>query len=391
MRAYVLGAGASFPIYPLGGSLFAAIDKHIQACAPCFDRFDYTIDWLRLKEFLGKNSNPLLRQAYRNENIEQIFTVLDLADNLILNSFSDVMRASKLGVQAVHDAEQSHKALTDEIAQYRWVRGILLWAMEAFFLDAHEGNLNEYGSARWANLQRFGALLEAGDVVMTFNYDSTVERVLHHLGKWAPADGYGTQVVFQESEYDPTPVTFPPSSVKVLHLHGAVGWYEKPVFSPSFDPASSAPGAIPRTALSAAPLGTEIALDPILLRGFGIHHVDASLPARPPNKPQIMLHPSYLKLYGGSGQANRIFGRLWKDALNALRDAEEVTVIGYSLPSADSAAWTLLHTGCERGRTVVVNPDRSVLMGQYSSLLRAPSLTTPMDFGAWLDYRDSLT
>jgi hypothetical protein len=31
-------------------------------------------------------------------------------------------------------------------------------------------------------------------VFITFNYDSTVERVLYDLGKWSPFDGYGTCV-----------------------------------------------------------------------------------------------------------------------------------------------------------------------------------------------------
>ncbi len=70
MRAYVLGAGASYPIYPLGGGLLDAIDEHIQSCGPRIDRFNYQTDWPRLKEWLEMNSNPLLRQAYWNRNIE---------------------------------------------------------------------------------------------------------------------------------------------------------------------------------------------------------------------------------------------------------------------------------------------------------------------------------
>jgi hypothetical protein len=385
MRAYVLGAGASCPIYPLGGGLFQAIDDHIKRCGPCFDRFHYETDWPNLKEWLAKNSNPLLRQAYRNGNIEQIFTVLDLAEGLISDSLSDIFIASKNGAAAVRAAEASHDSLTNEIGEYRRQRNILLWAMEAFFLDHNDDDFKNFGSDDWKDLREFAARLQAGDVVITFNYDSTVERVLLDLGKWAPPDGYGPDIVLQKNEYDETPVTFLPSAVKVLHLHGAVGWYEKPAFSPSFDPTSGAEGATPRTSLSKVPLETEIALDPLLLRGLGIHNVDACLPSRPPNESQIMLHPSFLKVYGGEGRANPIFSRLWKDALNALKSADEVTIIGYSLPSADSAAWTLLHTGCERGKTVVVNPNKSVLMNQYANLLKIPMLVTPMTMHKWLD------
>jgi hypothetical protein len=173
-----------------------------------------------------------------------------------------------------------------------------------------------------------------------------------------------------------------------LHLHGAAGWYVKPVFSPNFDLSVEGGGSIPRDSLSAAPLETEIALDPLLLQGLGIHNVDASLPKRPPDEYQIMLHPSFLKQYGGEDRRNRIFNRLWRMALDTLRNAEEVTVIGYSLPPADTAAWTLLHTGCERGRTVVVNPSKGVLMNHYGSLLRLPAFTQPMDLGTWLDSKE---
>jgi hypothetical protein len=173
--------------------------------------------------------------------------------------------------------------------------------------------------------------------------------------------------------------------VKVLHLHGAVGWYEKPVFSPKFDPTAGPGGATPRSSLCEAPLETEIALDPLLLRGLGIYHVDTCLPKRPPDEQQIMLHPSFLKAYGGERRGNRIFSRLWKGALNALKRADRVTIIGYSLPSADSAAWTLLHTGCERGQVDVVNPSRSVLMNHYANLFKIPMMARPMKMGEWLD------
>jgi hypothetical protein len=365
MRTYVLGAGASFPIYPLGGGLFTAIDEYLRRCGPCFDRFDYKTDWPKLKDWLDTSSNPLLRQAYRNGNIEQIFTVLDLAESLISNSLSDIFFASKKGAAAVKAAEANHDLLTDDIGEYRHQRSILLWAMEAFFLAHNDDDLMNFGSSDWKGLRELAARLKPGDVVVTFNYDSTVERVLLHLGKWAPSDGYGTEIAFQKNEYDGTSVTFTPSAVKVLHLHGAVGWYEKPPTS---------------TAL----LETEIALDPLLLRGLGIHCVDACLPFRPPNEKQIMLHPSFLKVYRGEGHSNRIFSQIWKDALHALQNADEVTIIGYSLPDADSAAWTLLHTGCARGQTVIVNPSKSVLTNNYAALLNIPILAKPMTMGEWL-------
>lgn len=236
--------------------------------------------------------------------------------------------------------------------------------MEDFFLQRNYDDSKDFSSDRWKTLKRFGDFLQTDDVVITFNYDSTIERVLLELGKWSPSDGYGTELAFQRHEHDTTRVTFPPSKIKILHLHGAVGWYTPPV---------------------PIPAAAEVALDPVFLNGLGIDNVDISLPRRPPEDYQIMLHPSFLKSYGGQDRRNRIFHRLWKMAADALRKAEDVTIIGYSLPPADSAVWTLLHTCCERGRTVVVNPSKNDLMNGFSALLEIPFLTKPMNLGEWLD------
>lgn len=92
-----------------------------------------------------------------------------------------------------------------------------------------------------------------------------------------------------------------------------------------------------------------------------------------------------MKVYGGVDRSHRIFSRIWKDALDALQRAGKVTIIGYSLPHADSAAWTLLHTGCTRGKTEVVNPGKSVLMNQYSALIHLATMAKQMTLEQWLD------
>jgi hypothetical protein len=95
-------------------------------------------DWPKLKVWLETNSNALLREAYRNGNIEQIFTVFDPAGGLISDSPTDILSASKKGAAAVKVAEASHDSLKAEIGEYRHVRRTLLWAMEAFFLDHND-------------------------------------------------------------------------------------------------------------------------------------------------------------------------------------------------------------------------------------------------------------
>jgi len=97
-------------------------------------------------------------------------------------------------------------------------------------------------------------------------------------------------------------------------LHGAIGWYKKPHVRDSFTPTDEGGGAVPPEAHTPAPLDTEISLDPLFLRGLGVSEVDASMPRRPPNEYQTLLHPSFLKDYTGSDSGTEIYRRLWKMA-----------------------------------------------------------------------------
>ena len=131
MRTYVLGAGASYPIYPLGSGLLQAIDDYVKSCGKCFDRFQYDTDWPATLEWLATNPSPLLREAYRAGNIEQIFTVLDFAQSLHDESLVSVLKASRLAQEQAAEAEATYHDFNSEVGKYKDVRRTLLWAMEA--------------------------------------------------------------------------------------------------------------------------------------------------------------------------------------------------------------------------------------------------------------------
>ena len=182
----------------------------------------------------------------------------------------------------------------------------------------------------WDVLSAFGRKLISGDVVITFNYDATLERVLLMQGKWSPRNGYGFEVAFNDPQ-SKTSLELRESSVKTLHLHGSIGWY-----NPSLTGAS---------------------LDPSFLQLLGIGSVDSSLPSRPPSEDQILIWPTFLKNYELPSSINNLFIRLWKSAAEALRTSDEILIIGYSLPDADAASFTLLTTNCERAKVRIVNPS----------------------------------
>lgn len=58
-------------------------------------------------------------------------------------------------------------------------------------------------------------VIQAGDVVITFNYDDSLERELRRAGKWDVSLGYGF----------PLSTTPQPSPVTVLKLHGSTNWF----------------------------------------------------------------------------------------------------------------------------------------------------------------------
>ena len=365
MKAYILGAGVSKSVgYPLGTELFDEIDKFVRESGNLTDRFDYQNDWNALHDWLQSHTDATVAQAYHTKNIEHLFTILDFATALLSDALLGVASAGR-GSEERAARAIDYDGFKERIAEYQRYRGILLWALEHYFAWRHDDDYQSSKTQDWDCLRTFANMLCPRDAVITFNYDATLERVLLGQGKWSPRDGYGFDLVFQKSHYDKTRVPLDKSQILVLHLHGATGWYRKPLFAPGFEtPQQAGHGALPRAAFGAAPLETKIALDPQFLRGLGIAEVDACLPDLLPaaNDRHVVLHPSFLKDYERDEQGSHTFVALWQKAAQVLREAERTFIIGYSLPKADAAALTLLLTSVRRGSVTVVNPTGKDVM-----------------------------
>src|SRR4029077_8989411 len=86
-------------------------------------------------------------------------------------------------------------------------RGQIAEAIREWFREIH---LN----AAPAYAEFSSQLIDAGDVVITFNYDDSLERELKRVGKWDLSTGYGF----------PLGATGQQSPVLVLKLHGSINW-----------------------------------------------------------------------------------------------------------------------------------------------------------------------
>lgn len=375
MNVYVVGAGVSRTVgYPLGAELFDEIDKYVRESGNLIDRFDYQKDWPAACRWFEGNKNLLIAEAYRKRQIEHLFTILDLASILNSENLGNIVKQSTVRGKDVAGAESDYQHFAKVTASYRDYRRILLWAVESYFEYRHHCDGDEVKKSSWETLHKLGEKLCPGDTIITFNYDSTLERALMQQAKWSPRNGYGFELVLQESPHKEILVSFPTSMITVLHLHGALGWYRRPIHrSGSALPEES--GAIPRSALTPAPLETKVSLSPSFLEDLGISAVDSCLTTQPSQELPMILHPSFFKDYefredGGSSP----FTDLWQKAATALREADKIFVVGYSLPSADSAVLTLLLTNCDPTKVRIINKDWSAnyRLHQLLTSVRAP-------------------
>jgi hypothetical protein len=172
------------------------------------------------------------------------------------------------------------------------------------------------------------SVLRPGDSVITFNYDLAVERALHTAGLWDIKTGYGFSIENGEQR----------SPVKVFKLHGSTNWRALLFGGMTGSFAGNGNSLGNRPVLFFRPdleyLGYQDFVDPCCSRLNGA----ASLPA--------MIMPALPKTF----HFGTTFGTewkgfwdgLWRQAECALQTAGEVVVIGYSMPSVDVRARTML-------------------------------------------------
>src|SRR6266576_192233 len=218
----------------------------------------------------------------------------------------------------------------------------LLGGVVTYFTEHHfrDGRKSPSGPGY---LEESLAVLQSGDVVITTNYDCLAERVLISGGKWSPTNGYGFDVplrsfhsadahLFAKRPCPKLPeIASRPSDIRVLKLHGSVGWRKLPqTYGPSvigddyFD-------------------GPQVYLSHELFDGFFASGSRLSIydsrepPFGDPGEPAIVL-PTYLKRNEG-----REFRSIWAQAFVCLSQADSLLVVGSSLPESDIGVRVLLN------------------------------------------------
>lgn len=223
-------------------------------------------------------------------------------------------------------------------------------------------------SASHRDLARF---LNSEDVIVTFNWDTLMERALMETGLWDIDGGYGVKPhsVFRDGWMEPA-VHLPRTALKIIKLHGSVNWLtaypiyegEELVLTHAL-PADSLfiyeQATKPYTTFAGRYMGGYVPLTygyypPNLTHvparsapdGFKIAKFRPKFPWMPkgtaeeagiPSMP-LIIPPVRDKNYENFGS---LFNNLWSQAEQALWTCDEIIVIGYSFPRTDQRSRTL--------------------------------------------------
>jgi hypothetical protein len=202
---------------------------------------------------------------------------------------------------------------------------------------------------RWH--ERVGSSLRASDAVLSFNYDTLIDRALRTVGgkRWVPDVGYGFNMGPGTDLWSPPPKPGPAVRRPILLLkpHGSLNW------------------SIDKT-----------------------HQIVSMVEEYSTSSAGSIVPPTWDKADVGQWPWNDV----WRSARRVLGAARMLIVIGYSVPVTDQLSQALLRADVNKlGALVVVNPDENArrrVVDVMSSALEpnatVAELHTLEDFASYL-------
>jgi hypothetical protein len=213
--------------------------------------------------------------------------------------------------------------------------------------------------------QNYGALvasLQPDDTLITFNWDTLLDRALWDSGHWQPDTGYGIAFGYVlDGKWRRTPRKVKKSRLRLFKLHGSTNWLipytawdfrdgcRKMIFRPETEHVPvcyfRCESDLPSYQELYTPQG-------MFCYGF------------PPNHPEFEAHgclypmivpPSRTKYYSDLPDVLPV---LWQEAWERMRRADEIVIIGYSFPETDLMSWELMEEATKWGkiRVTIVDP-----------------------------------
>lgn len=268
------------------------------------------LSWMSKREAYSNTADFLREEFGGSPNIEDVITALD-GRIKALEGFQDLERR----LQRSNAAHQ---------------RGKLREAVPIWFTEIHANPALAY--------QKFAErIVQPGDVIITFNYDDSLERELKRAGKWDVSRGYGFQIG----------TSVQPSPVVVLKLHGSMNWLVS-IF-----------GGITSGAFAASD-NSSLGQCPCIATGYLKYLGYPDMPGTFPGGggfPSLILPGRTKEFYYETSfgpEHEEFFSSLWKQAAAALQRASRVVLCGYSLLPVDERACDLLLSATSKDSSVVV-------------------------------------
>ena len=282
---YVFGAGASHDAgYPLASAMGSALFEYMLASE---------------NPYIREPAEFLIDTFGKTSNIEDLITEIE--------SQIDMLKDSEVPEDRNQRGRIARHRVYLWVALREWFRQIHLLPAPSYTIFAER-------------------IVRPGDVVVTFNYDDSLERELRRFRKWDISRGYGFPLGMEDI----------PSGVLVLKLHGSMNWL-----------VSLFGGATGGTLLvnPASSMGNHPVIYSADLKFFGYEtfsgHTYQSGGAFP-----CLILPGRSKEFFYDTSFGHEFGdfwdHLWSQAAGALRAADKIVICGYSLPGADQRARDLL-------------------------------------------------
>jgi hypothetical protein len=313
MTVYVLGAGASFSAgYPLASKLLERLSAWLDRCDPSV----HWVPWAR-------NRIVQVRETFGSlDDFESILGKFEkYGQKRITPTGPTTYRQDPKDI--FHDCTERFRGVDcgniDDPAEGfypQYLRSDIISALREFFYETEN---TRSGPAAYDNFAQHKVALDSS--IITFNYDVALESALAKVGKWDVGHGYGFPFLPDRL----------PSTLKVYKLHGSVNWFKHPVHD-------VAPPVIFTRDLQL--LGYEPLVDSRVGRnGMGVD-----------NSGTFILPDPHKKFYWEG-----FWEPLWKTAAARLREASEVYIHGYSMPSTDSRARDLLFENINKSAVINVH------------------------------------
>ena len=254
-----------------------------------------------LAKIIRKYFNPNGYRAKRSPGARRHDDIKNLSVEEIVTFFEEMAR----------DSLSSEGAITFRDAEER-LRLLALKLIAFLSLGGNPGTN--------PTLKSFRKLILTTDTIITFNWDTLLDRALtiNRKRKWDPAWGYGKTVndVFQ---YDGTPKKEAPSKhATLLKLHGSINWLASGntyTISNDFSPLDRYQDVV--------------MMPPKMLK----QEIWGGKPTAIRTKPPIGNWAVHSK---------ELYPRIWREAESSLATAKKIVFIGYSFPTADTSVFGLI-------------------------------------------------